>query len=299
MNATQEARLNMQRVVEEHLDENTTIIAAVPAFVTAFNKFKGFNAQIPTAVGAQETPRTGIAKDKSTSKRELVETALKLCKPARAYAADFGDNTLRDEMDYSFSDLNRLRDDQIAPRCQIIHNRAQENRAALADYGITAEKLADLQTKIDSYLAETTKPRTARADRSVKTDDLTELFRESKKVLEQMDDLIDNFAEEFPEFVKKYKKLRKTDKPPSRTTQLKGKITNKSDGTPINQAEITIVEPTKTAKTNSLGNYTIKPIAAGKHTIRVTKTGFTDVEVFDFNVKLGDITTLNVELVGN
>lgn len=299
MNALQEATLNMQRVVEQHLDENNTIIKAVPAFETAFNKLKHLNAQITSAIGGQEVSRTGFARDKSTSKTELCNATLLIAKPTRAFATATGDNALRDEVDYTFNKLNRLRDDQIAPRCQIIRDRAAANLAALADYGITAEKLTDLQNKIDTYLAETPKPRSARADRSIKTADLSEFFRESKKALKQMDDLIDNFTAANSEVVNKYKRLRKIDKPPSTTTQLKGIVTNKSDGTAINQAEITIVELTKTAKTNSLGNYSIKPAPIGKFTIRVTKSGFNDFEIFDFDIKLGGITTLNVELVSS
>lgn len=232
MNALQEATLNMQRAVEQHLDANTTIIAAVPAFVTAFNKVKGFNAQIADAAGAQETPRTGIAKDKGTSKSTLAETVLIVAKPTRAFAVDTDNNQLREEVNYTFNKLMRLRDDQIAPRCQVIHDLAATNLAALAPYGITPEKLENLQNKIDSYLAETPKPRTARADRSIKTANLTELFRESKKALKQMDDLIDNFAADHPEFVATYKNLREIDKPPSRPRKPENEEGGQGGGTP-------------------------------------------------------------------
>ena len=222
MNALQEATINMQRAVEQHLDANTTIIAAVPAFVTEFDKVKGFNVQISGEVGGQEAPRTGIAKDKRTTKKELCDTTLGIAKPTRAFATNIGDNTLRDEVNCSFTELNRLRDDQLAPRCQIIHDRANANRAALADYGITNEKLENLQNKINNYTAESPKPRTARANRSIKTGNLNDLFRQSKSALKQMDDLIDNFAAENPEFVNTYKNLRKIDKPPSRPRKPKG-----------------------------------------------------------------------------
>lgn len=299
MNALQEATLNMQRAVEQHLDANIPIIETVRAFSTAFDRFKGFNTQIIPAVGAQETPRTGFATDKRTSKTQLCNATLIISKPMRAFATDTGDNALFDEVDYAFTELNRLRDDQIAPRCQIIHDRALANLPALGDYGITAEKLAVLQNEITGYTAQVPKPRSARADRSVQTANLAELFRESKKALKQMDDLIDNFATDHADFVRIYKDLRKVDKPSSTTTQLKGKVTNKSDGTAIKDATITIVEATKTANSNSLGNYSIKPAPIGKFTIRVTKAGFTDFEAFDFDIKLGDITTLNVELMSS
>lgn len=223
MNAKQEADLNMQRAVEQYLDANTIIIAVVLAFQTAYTKLKAFNAQIIALGGGQEAPRTGVAADKKTLKKALCDTALKVAKPTRAYATETGDNTLRDEVDYAFTDLNRLRDDQIAPRCQIVHDRAAANLAALAIYGVTTEKLENLQNAIDNSSEATPKPRTARADRAVQTANLTVLFRESKKSLTIMDDLIDIFADDHPDFVRIYKNLREIDKPPSRPRESKVK----------------------------------------------------------------------------
>jgi hypothetical protein len=221
MDARQKAKFNMRRAVEQHLDENTEIIAAVPAFPTALGKLKTFNTRIAAAAGLQETPRTGVAKDKQTRKDELIENALKVIKPARAHASEVGDNTLRDEVDYAFTDLNRLRDEQLAPRCQVIHDRAAALLEEMKAFGLTSAKLAALQTAIDDYSAETPKPRAARAETSVQTDNLEDLFSESKKVLIQMDDMIDNFKDDHPDFVAKYKKLREIDEPPSRPRKTK------------------------------------------------------------------------------
>jgi hypothetical protein len=232
MDARQKARFNMRKAVEQHLDENTVIIAAVPAFPTALGKLKTFNDRIAAAAGLQETPRTGVAKDKQARKDELIQNALKVVKPARAYAAATGDNTLRDEIDYSETDLNRLRDEQLAPRCQVIHDRAAALLEEMNDYGLTQAKLTALQTAIDNYSAETPKTRAARAETSVQTDNLEDLFSESKKVLLQMDDMIDNFEDDHPDFVAKYKKLREIDEPPSRPRKPKDAGTGEGDDKP-------------------------------------------------------------------
>lgn len=231
MDARQKARFNMRKAVQQHLDENTEIIAAVPAFPTMLGRLKTFNEQIADAAAIQETPRTGVAKDKQARKTELIENALKVIKPSRAHASEVNDNTLRDEVDYSVTDLNRLRDEQLAPRCQSIHDRAAALLDAMKQYGLTSAKLAALQTAIENYSAETPKPRAARAEISVQTDNLETLFSESKKVLIQMDDMIDNFADDHPDFVAKYKKLREIDEPPSRPRELKNtEMSSVSDG---------------------------------------------------------------------
>lgn len=213
----------MRKAVQNHLDENTDIIAAVTAFPPALEKLTTFNDRIAAVAGLQETPRTGAAKDKQTRKDGLIEAALKVVKPARAHATEIDDNTLRDEVDYSQTDLSQLRDEQLAPRCRVIHDRAAALLEEMKPYGLTTAKLAALQTAITNYSAATTRPRDARAETSVQTGNLEDLFSGSKKVLLQMDDMIDNFAEDHPDFVAKYKKLREIDEPPSRPREPKDK----------------------------------------------------------------------------
>lgn len=198
MNAKQEAELNMQRGIEQHLDANTIIITVVAAFVAAFNKIKAFNAQIIALVGGQEASRTGVAADKRAAESALMDATLKIAKIVRAFAADTGNNTLRDEVDLQPTDLKRLRDDQLAPRCQIIHDRATANLAALKDYGLTEVKLTDFQNKIDAYSSQVLKPRASRAERAVQPAQIENIFRESRKAFAITDDLIDNFADDHP-----------------------------------------------------------------------------------------------------
>ncbi len=60
---------------------------------------------------------------------------------------------------------------------------------------------------------------------------------------------------------------------------------------------ITVVEPGKTAKTDSAGEYSIKPIVHGKFTIKVTKEGYQDFEADEIEIKMGDMRHLDVRLV--
>ena len=300
MNARQEAKLTMYRATEKHGDDNSTIIAAVPAFQTAFTNFKAKIAAIINTAQLKDTPLTGMVVDKSSFKQTLCEMTANIAGVIFAFASATNNQTLKQEVNFTLYKLLKTRDEQLAPRCQGIHARAIENKDALEDYGITNTKLTALQTAINNYAAETPKPRTALSQRKTLTANLRQLFKDTDAILtEQMDKLVSNFKAANPDFVTAYFSNRQIIDPATTTTQLKGIVTNKSDGTAINQAEITVIEAAKTAKANSLGNYSIKPIAAGKYTIRVSKAGFNDFEVFDFDVKLGDITTLNVELMSS
>lgn len=221
MNKKQEARLNMRRAVAGHCNANPAIIAAVPVFAAKSGELNALIAEIFDTSQSQESAITGFAAGKNISKKDLCETAENIAKPIRAYAKETGNETLRAEVDYSYSDLFRKRDDQVAQHCQLVHDKGAANLDALKDYGTTQGKLDTLQSAIDNYTARITAPRTARAERSLKTGNLEDLFTESREVLESMDDLIDNFEVDNPDFVKTYRLLREIDAP---------KTTGKLDG---------------------------------------------------------------------
>ena len=104
------------------------------------------------------------------------------------------------------------------------------------------------------------------------------------------------FKSEQPDFVKSYESNRLIIDPARITTQLKGIVTSQADGKPIRNAAVTIVELSITAKTNTLGEYVIKPATAGSYTIRVIAEGFTPVETHEVQVKMGAVNGLDVGL---
>lgn len=211
MDKRQEARLDMFRAVAGHCNANPAIIAAVPVFATKSGELNALIAAIFDTSQSQEAATTGFAAGKDISKKDLAETAENVAKPIRAFAKETDNEPLRAEVDYSYSDLFRKRDDQVAQHCQLIYDKGVENLANLADYGTTQGKLDTLQSAIDNYTAQITAPRTARANRSLKTGNLADLFDESREVLGTMDDLVDNFEADQPDFVKTYRLLREID----------------------------------------------------------------------------------------
>ena len=146
------------------------------------------------------------------------------------------------EVDFPVSRLMRLRDELTAPNCQNIHDKGTANLAALADYGITAQMLADLQDLIDRYSADTPKPRSAISSRKTTTANLAALFDQTDRILkERMDKIVVLFRSSQPVFVETYENARRIIDPATTTTQLKGKVTDKSDSSPVKNATVTAV----------------------------------------------------------
>lgn len=300
MNAQSEAKLTMFQTVEDHCEASSGIIAANVAFQTAFDNFKTKVAAIINTAQQADLALTGLAAGKKTSKQDLCNLAADVAAITYAFADATANDTLKGEVNYTLSDLSKMKDSLLAPRCQNIHDLAFANKTALVDYGITAAILTNLQTAIDSYTETIPKPRTAVSNRKTLNSNLKQTFKETEAILEnQMDKLVVAFKSANPDFVQTYFTVRQIIDPHTTTTQLKGVVTNKLDETPIKDASVTVVELGKTEKTKSTGEYHFKPILNGTYTVRVTKAGFQNFETDEVQVKLGEIHHLNVEMINS
>ena len=305
MNKKQEAKLNMYRATQSVCNGNSAVFSGNAAFTAAFDEFETQIGNIISTMQQDAAVITGIAADKNVSKEVLCEKAAEIASVISAYASTAGNNTLKMEVDFPVSRLMRLRDELTAPNCQNIHDKGAANLAALADYGITAPMLADLQDLIDRYSADTPKPRSAISSRKTTTANLAALFDQTDRILkERMDKIVVLFRSSQPVFVETYENARRIIDPATTTTQLKGKVTDKSDSSPVKNATVTAVRTengingqTFTTASDANGDYQIKPITHGKYTITVTAEGYANLETTGFDIKLGEVNHLNYELV--
>ncbi|MBS1794867.1 MAG: carboxypeptidase regulatory-like domain-containing protein [Acidobacteria bacterium] len=298
MNAKHESKFTMYRGVERHLETNSDIIAAVPAVGAAFEAFRAVIAAIVAATRATGVNLSGIAVDKSNSRQTLAQTAADIAGFIRAYATVIGNNTLRAEVNYPVSKIVRIRDEQVVPRCQIIHDRGAENLRELESYGVTQSRLDELQRAIDLYAAKTPVTRAALSHRKMLNQKLRDLFREGDEILgERLDPLMRNFRTTAADFYRTYESIREIRDPLTTPTTLKGRITDAADGTPVKGAAVTLVGLGETAVTDSRGEYRFKPVDHGRHLVRIVKEGYQTFENDEIDVKLGDIKHLDVGLV--
>ena len=297
MNTKNEAKLTMSRAVEKLCDDFPAIIALIPALVTAVAELKAHIAEILSLDQAIGTDLKGITRDKSILKKELSKLASIVAGAIYAYATVIKNNTLAQEVNTNNTKLLRTSDDSLAPRCQAIHDKALSLRSELEDYNITPQTLTELQTAINNYQAATPKQRTAVTDRKVLIKQQTAIFKKIEELFtKRMDKLVATLSATHPEFVAKYESDRIILDPRTTATQLKGTVKD-ATGTPIKNAEITVVELNLTTKSDAEGKYSFKPIRNGKYTIRATASGFNDMEIEDVETKVGEIKHLEVNLL--
>ncbi|MEP7319764.1 MAG: hypothetical protein ABI921_13510 [Panacibacter sp.] len=98
-------------------------------------------------------------------KKSLAQLATDIGALIYAYAASVNHNTLKAQVDFTFTDLFKTKDEILPVRCQNIHDAGTANLVALAPFGITAPILASLQTTIIAYKLKVPTPRNAAADK--------------------------------------------------------------------------------------------------------------------------------------
>ena len=297
MNATQEAKLNMYRATQQHCEDNAAIVATVPAFSTSFNSFKSKVAAIIATVQQEDLITKGVTIDKSEAKKTLCQLAADIAAPIFAFASANNDNRLKQEVNFSYSDLYKSKDDQLAPRCQNIHDASTTNLAALTPYGITAATLTTFQTTIDNYKTKVPTPRNAAALKATIRTNLRNLIKETDKVLkEQMDKTVVGFKTTNPDFTKTYKTNRIILDPSKTATTLQGTVTNSADNTFVVGATVAIEGTKLNAITNDKGEYEIKPITIGTANLIASASKFKDKRISNIAVKKGQINKQDISL---
>lgn len=194
MTATQENKLSMFLAVKSVCDRSQSVWQGLPAFATAFAEFSAPVETIQTLSTGHGRRKPGVAEDKKRLRKELCEAAFEVAAATLAYAKATKNAALAAKVDYSLSDLMIGRDTDSATRCEEVHAAASASLDKLADYGVTAAKLASLQDKITAYRDILTKPREAKISGKTTTTSLAAEFQAATDLLkDRLDNLIPQF----------------------------------------------------------------------------------------------------------
>ena len=209
MTDRQENKLSMYLATNAVLGANNTTWAGVPAFVISQGLFNDKISAISKARQIQETETTGVTEDKAQAREAAVVKATVVAAGVFAYASFEDNNTLKEQVNYSPSELRRSRDTILADRLRLIFNTANDNAAAILDYGISAADLIELDDLTTAYEELLQSPRQAIGERSTAKQELEQLFTDGDKILkEQIDKLMELYRTTEVTFYNKYKSAR-------------------------------------------------------------------------------------------
>jgi hypothetical protein len=174
MTTVQQNRLSMYLAVLGVMAKYNAVWAAMTALAEMVTRLGDLTTSIQETSGVQGSPLTGIAGGKNRKRMAMMQKTLEIAGDLHAFAVKGGDTTLQAKCDLKITDLVRLGDTLIGPRCQEIHDLADTNAAALVSYGVEAADITALQTLIDAYQPLISTPRQAVAGRKEATGNIAD-----------------------------------------------------------------------------------------------------------------------------
>lgn len=277
MTDNQENHYSMQLAVQQVLNDNSAIWTPNTGFAAIKTAYSGKLTQIFTKDQLQIAINTGLAVDKKVLKQFLVDNAAPVAFVTIAHASQINDNDLLNSVNFSRSDLLRLRDDQLAQRCQIIHTKANDHIAALTVLGVNAATLTVLQNAITAYAAKSATPAAAKAAKKANAADLRNLFKETDSMLKlQLDKVMEPYKATHLTFYNAYKAARLI--PNLGATHTRFRITVKDENdTAITGATASLLQAGVVAYqgvTDAAGQIKITKVKPGTFDLKVEKPNF-------------------------
>lgn len=298
MTSLHESKLSMYQSVQLLCANNPTITSTNAAFSEGLNELNVKINDILNFVSTDIKDTSGITNVKSTIKHNLCTVASEIAGFVFAYANVVKNEKLKQEVNYTYNELKRLREDLTIPTVKIIFNATQTNLTSLGSYGIDAIKLQELADAISAYTAVLPSTKMTKSEKSSVVISLNNLFKETDELLKtRLDKLIALFNKNHPEFVNAYKSIRHVDAPTKTVTQIKGNVSAAKDGTVIKGAIISLVgNANYTTNSDSEGNFIFKPVSLGKYQVNVQATGYQPYTEVDFLAKRGVVNKLLIKL---
>ena len=191
MNDRQENKVSMYLAVLSVCDLYNPDWAGSVGFANAVGRFRDKLLELNNTVEVQETPRTGIHKDKMNVWEAMKDEALLVSGAVTAYATTINNQRLKDAVHFTATDLMRVRDTLAGQRALIIHDQANAVVANLADFGVTPATLTSLNGRILEFNKLMVAPRVAIVDRKGATSQLKNQMKELDMILkDEMDPLM-------------------------------------------------------------------------------------------------------------
>jgi plasmid stabilization system protein ParE len=210
METKQTNYLNMAQATDDVCGDNEAAWTSLPAFASEVALARTHIASIrrdgQAQLGADSKPHT---RAKDDAKKSLARLAADTGAPASVFAETLGDLPAAAKLNQSYSDIYYATDlDAEALAVNLLDAARDMDAAALANYGITTEKLDDLEDALDHYSGKIGSPRAATVKRRVRTLSLEDLFDKLRAVHSRMDRLATVFRATAPDFFAAYETAR-------------------------------------------------------------------------------------------
>jgi len=210
MNKRFENKMIMLKAVLKLLKLNKKIWNASEPLSAAIAELEDLIGQIEKIQQLTGEDNSGLSTTKKLQKDALAKQAFELASILFAMATRTKDLVLLAKVDFPISELQHLRDGELATKCKTISELGRSNLTQITGYGSSEEKLNMLDAQIVQY-------KTSLPARRLSVSELKAANRKLKELLKQTTDLVNDqidrmlvpFETSEPDFSTKYQNARK------------------------------------------------------------------------------------------
>lgn len=250
-------------------DANTAATAGIPSYATILAQVKSKMVLINSLNQIADGTTKGVTLDTNALRKEMTTLALKCANATLAYANSIHNNSLAALVNYSESELNRKKKEDIDDVCEAIHDATDANIAGASNFGVTPTDVTDLQAAIDLYRIASQNPRQAIITKSQAKKQVTEMIREviDELLVAQLDKMVNTLKATNKVFYDGFKQAREILDLGTTTAKVRGTVLDEED-VPLKGVIFTILETgteeeVTRVKTDMKGKFNASKLPAG------------------------------------
>jgi len=203
-------KLVMYHAVQSHLDQNKSVWTSFPAMVTTISDFELLLAEVETYRQLTHENKKGIAQLKAAQQALVIAHAYEFSSLLYAMAITKNDAILAAKVDYTETDLLKMRDDHLVTTCRNIVEFATEHLAELIAYQVSGDELIVLKEEINRFAENLTTGRVSVSERKAANEKMRIVFLQVDALLKkQLDRIMVRYRKTEPDFYAKYQNLRR------------------------------------------------------------------------------------------
>jgi hypothetical protein len=209
MNTLQSNKLTMYENVLDVMHTHAAAWKKTPIVAEAVKELEATIPQIRKAGAAKATSLSGVTTAKGRKKGEMAELAYRVAGLAGAYAAKADNDTLREALHFTRTQLAQCKDNSAIDRCTAIHDKVRPLLAGVEAYGVTAADLDALKAAIAAFQGLIRAKGQQRTTRTTTVQSLASLFTHADTLLKvQLDKLMLRYEPTHREFFEAYANSR-------------------------------------------------------------------------------------------
>lgn len=205
-----ENKLMMLKAVLNLLKQNSEKLSIIPALTGMVEKLTTLISEIETLRQVTEGDRTGITAEKRAQEELLIDRTYEVSSALYAMASAGDDNVLQNKVDFTESDLDAERGNDLVATCTSVIALARENLEGLADYGITEAEVTELESQNAAFSESLPDHRVSVSERKAANQKMKAVFGDADELLnDQIDRLMVRIDRTSPDLFAAYTNARK------------------------------------------------------------------------------------------